>query len=67
MVSDSGKGARRLDGDKDAEVTHDPRSAADGSVPTDATRAVIEDVIRELEFESPQRWAPVIEKLRHTL
>jgi hypothetical protein len=67
MVSDSRKGARRLDGDTDAEVIDDPRSAADGSVPTDATRAVIEDVIQELEFESPQRWAPVIEKLRNAL
>jgi hypothetical protein len=31
------------------------------------TRAAIEDVIRELEFESPVRWAPVIEKLRGVL
>jgi len=66
-VSDSRKGARSLDRDKDAEVIDDPRSTAHGSVPTDATRAVIEDVIRELEFESPERWAPVIEKLRNAL
>ncbi len=65
-MSDSRKGARRLDGDKDAEVIEDPRSTR-GSVPTGATRAVIEDVIRELEFESPERWAPVIEKLRRAL
>lgn len=30
-------------------------------------RAVIEEVIRELEFESPVRWAPVIDKLRSVL
>jgi hypothetical protein len=66
-VSDSRKRARRLDGDNDAVVVDDPRSTAHGSVPTDATRAVIEDVIRELEFESPGRWAPVIEKLRRAL
>ncbi|MEP7032686.1 MAG: hypothetical protein ABI879_01760 [Actinomycetota bacterium] len=66
-MSDSRKGARRLDGDNDAEVIDDPRSTAHDSVPTDATRAVIEDVIRELEFESPERWAPVIGKLRRAL
>jgi hypothetical protein len=66
-VSDSPKGARRLDRDKDAEVIDDPRSAPYGSVPADATRAVIEDVIRELEFESSERWASVIEKLRNAL
>jgi hypothetical protein len=66
-VSDSRKGARGLDGDNDTEVVDDPRSTAHDSVPTDATRAVIEDVIRELEFESPERWAPVIEKLRRAL
>jgi hypothetical protein len=66
-VSDSRKGARRLTGDNDAEVIDDPRSTGHDSVPTDATRAVIEDVIRELEFESPERWAPVIGKLRRAL
>ena len=66
-MSDSRKGARRLDGDTDAEVIEDPRSTERGSVPTGATRAVIEDVIRELEFEGPERWAPVIEKLRNAL
>jgi hypothetical protein len=28
---------------------------------------VIEDVIRELEFEKSERWAPVIERLRGVL
>jgi hypothetical protein len=28
------------------------------------TRTVLEGVIRELEFESPERWGPVIEGLR---
>jgi aspartate/methionine/tyrosine aminotransferase len=56
-----------LSGDNDADVIDDPRSTAHGSVPTDATRAVIEDVIRELEFQSPERWAPMIEKLRRAL
>jgi hypothetical protein len=30
-------------------------------------RAVIEDVIRELEFEDPVRWGRVIERLRGVL
>jgi hypothetical protein len=32
-----------------------------------STRAVIEDAIRELEYESPERWAAVIERLRGVL
>jgi hypothetical protein len=32
-----------------------------------STRVVIEDVIRELEFEGPSRWASVIERLRSVL
>jgi hypothetical protein len=31
------------------------------------TRVVIEEVIRELEFERQERWAPVIERLRGLL
>jgi hypothetical protein len=31
------------------------------------TRAAIEDVIRELEFEGSTRWASVIERLRSVL
>jgi hypothetical protein len=31
------------------------------------TRAVIEDIIRELEFEGPTRWASVIARLRSVL
>jgi hypothetical protein len=35
--------------------------------PPPSTRAVIEDAIRELEYENPERWAAVIERLRSVL
>jgi hypothetical protein len=38
--------------------------SASSPQPFAPTRAVIEDVIRELEFESLVRWASVIDKLR---
>jgi hypothetical protein len=34
------------------------------SVVRSTRKAVIEDVIMELEWESPSRWGPVLERLR---
>jgi hypothetical protein len=47
------------DPDPDGELTR--RQAA---VVRSTRKAVIEDVIMELEWESPSRWAPVLERLR---
>jgi hypothetical protein len=35
--------------------------------PIPPTRTVIKDLIRELEWEGPERWARVIESLRRML
>ena len=32
-----------------------------------STRALLEEIVRELEFEGPVRWKPVIDKLRKLL
>ena len=32
-----------------------------------STRVLLEEIIRELEFEGPVRWKPVIDKLRRLL
>jgi hypothetical protein len=47
--------------DSRGELNH-LRATIVQSVPP--SRAVIEDLIRELEWESPARWGPVLERLR---
>ena len=45
---------------------HCPRHGSIGPRPP-STRVVLENVIRELEFENPERWGPVIADLRGML
>jgi hypothetical protein len=66
--------ARRVTLRDDERKTLHPRAPrrerrSDGeAAPLDpSTRAMIEDVVRELEFEGLARWASIIEKLRAVL
>ena len=71
-MSDLREAAQRvvdLNRHEQAEGIDDLRAAIEQPDPETELnrRAVIEDVIRELEFERQARWVPVIERLRSLL